>query len=58
MLKSVETIGLVWDGTVHEFDVGDEVQMASFGNYAVKELEFYKKGYVGIVISIAPITVS
>lgn len=57
MLKSVKTIGLVWDGNVHQFDVGDEVQMESFGNYAVKELEIYQEGYVGIVIAFAPITV-
>lgn len=57
MLKSVESIGLVWDGNVHQFDACDEVQMSSFGNYAVKELEIYEEGNVGIVIALAPITV-
>lgn len=57
MLKTAKSISLVWDGDKHRFNPNDDVQMSSYGDYAVKELEIYNENEVGIVVAFAPIKV-
>lgn len=58
LLKSVEGVNLIWDGALHWFDKNDDVQMAAFGDYAVKELEVCKTNEIGLTVVVTPLKVN